>query len=492
MRQSVIRGLASLDGHTRRRPRGEVIVFLHGYALVLLLVAGVMFILYLPDAEALIYPTSVLSVAVYLWCFWSWKQVKDSWCDPYTLFLLSIILFNGGEAVLEALNLSPEGVLSGRFSAETTESVLLWALVGISAMHFGALVSATSRLGIGTDDAGGDPQSERAIVRWVGWSLLAISILPTGMLLWDFVSIVMSSGYSALYQQESRTGLMAGPRILAGFFVPALVFLIAGGRDSRISSAVSSGLVLGYALVGLFIGGRYGAGAAVIAFLWVLHRCVRPIPGKLVAGMGALVLLVVLPTIAVVRNLPGGERMSAGVAVDAYLSMDNSPVAILSEMGGTLRTVAETVELVPGTRPFEYGMGYVNALLTVFPNILWDVHPAVAQGTPTDWLVRTVDPYIAAAGGSLGYSVVAEAYLNFGFPGIPIVMCVIGFLYSVFVRWGLRGMSPARVAAVGSFLSFVLVYARSDATSIVRPLFWYTLLPYAMYLALRYWRGRIR
>ena len=63
------------------------------------------------------------------------------------------------------------------------------------------------------------------------------------------------------------------------------------------------------------------------------------------------------------------------------------------------------------------------------PNLFWDIHPTIARGLACDWITETVDPFADLVGGGLGYSFIAEAYLNFGWFGVPIVTGIIGFLF---------------------------------------------------------------
>jgi len=180
-----------------------------------------------------------------------------------------------------------------------------------------------------------------------------------------------------------------------------------------------------------------------------------------------------------VRNISGVDRLSLEFLRETYLTMDNPVLAILSEMGGSLGTVAYTIELVPARRAFDLGVGYLYALTPAFPSFFWDVHPVIARGTPADWLIWAVDPVTARLGGGLGFSFIAEAYLNFGTFGTPIVTAVFGFLLGAFVLWADRFYSPARMAAVATFTAFILFYARGDASVLMRPLLWYAGLPYA-------------
>ena len=193
-------------------------------------------------------------------------------------------------------------------------------------------------------------------------------------------------------------------------------------------------------------------------------------------------LVVVFPIVYAVRNASGPERLSISNLQDAFLSIDNPGIATLDEMGGSMATVAHTVELVPSARPYDCGIDYLYAASTLFPNLFWNLHPAVARGLLSSWLVWEVDPFFAEAGGSYDFSCIAEAYLNFGWIGVPAVMLVLGLLYSKFVLWAQRSRDPLKLAMVATYGVFVLKYARTEASWIVRPLVWYALVPYALVL----------
>src|ERR1700674_5366453 len=113
--------------------------------------------------------------------------------------------------------------------------------------------------------------------------------------------------------------------------------------------------------------------------------------------MGIAISAVALPTIGVLRNLDSVNRDSLGI-IGAFTSTANPFTAILAEMGGSMRTVAYTMELIPSIRPFDLGQGYGWALLTVIPNFAGGVHPALAHGSYATWVTAAIDPLTAAAG----------------------------------------------------------------------------------------------
>jgi len=286
-----------------------------------------------------------------------------------------------------------------------------------------------------------------------------------------------------LYQVDFQTGFSAGPRVLATFLIPGAFFLIAGAKESRPTIAFAVAVILVFSAINFFMGWRSQAAMPMIALAWLWHRHVRPLNKGLLLGGAVVMLFLVFPLVRAARGTSGDERLSADLLVNTLVSMDNPAVASLQEIGGSMMTVAHTMDLVPNSHPYEMGMTYVRAALTVVPNLFWDIHPSVASETPTHWLIWTVDPYTASRGGSLGYSCIAEAYLNFGWIGVPACLCLFGFLFAKFIMWASQAGRPERLALAACVACFVIFYARAEAADFARGVVWYSVLPYLLVIA---------
>jgi hypothetical protein len=172
--------------------------------------------------------------------------------------------------------------------------------------------------------------------------------------------------------------------------------------------------------------------------------------------------------------------------VEKYTSLENPAIAAVHEMGGSMMTVAHTINLVPASHDFEWGAGYGYALLTLFPNLFWKIHPTVARKIPSAWLIWQVDPYTAEQGGGLGYSFIAEAYLNFGWLGVPIVMLLGGYLVGRGVRWADRSRRADRIAMTAAAACFLVFYVRAELAVVLRGVMWYACFPYFAVVMLNY------
>lgn len=461
------------------------IVTLHALILSGVCILIIFYFIFLPEPKTLIYAFSFLLVVLAGWIALSWKKVTASLFDPYMLFILAAVLFNGGYAFLEIFGLADNAdcFLRGRVSDATIIASLLLVILSLAAFHAGGLLAAgAQKLRTPAADASMSYilRREGRAARIVGCILLIISVFPSFILLRDAVSTVMTSGYSALYQRDVMTGFDALARVLATFMIPGLLFLLAGSKGRPVVFVVSTICLLSYITLEFFMGSRMRATMPLLAYVWVWHRSIRPLPSIVLLMGGGILMFGILPLVGAIRNIEGAARLTIGTYFDAFSELGNTAVKILSEMGGSMITIAWTLELVPTMRDFDWGLSYLYAAFTLVPNLFWDIHPAVAHGLLAHWLVWEKGQAFAVMGGGYGYSFIAEAFLNFGWIGAPVALFIIGYLVSRFTLWANATNQPIRIAAAASFLSFFLIFARGESGSVIRSLVWYSLLPYGL------------
>ena len=91
-------------------------------------------------ASGLTRPMCIFFSVHLAWCFWSWHALSGRWLDSYSLFLLSLSLFNGGQLLLETFSLNPKGILAEAFSVATTNHMILLVNASVVACHLGGVV----------------------------------------------------------------------------------------------------------------------------------------------------------------------------------------------------------------------------------------------------------------------------------------------------------------------------------------------------------------
>jgi oligosaccharide repeat unit polymerase len=484
--------------------------------------------------ETLIYPCCCGLLILSIWFLGSWFWLTRRLFDPYTIFLISAILFNAGQALLEVFHLNPLGLLKGEFSAATLSNTLFFVAFGLSAFHLGALLSlaacnSLSALSSLSKPFQGSRQRKRGSLRsptrvpdiaepildkpsplrtgltqrldtapgnvWVGWGLASISLLPSIFVFLKSLQVVLSQGYQGLYQGEQNTSAAALPGVIGEFLIPASVFLLTGSTTqnspvySKRTRNFALGIIMLYILSKFLLGERRKASTAVASLAWLWHEWVAKLPVAVVMGC-AIALAVIFQIVAATRNL-AVEQGSFWEALESQLYGESNPViGTLNEMGGSMMTVAYTMDLVPSSRPFQMGADYGYALLTLVPNFSSKLHPTIERGLAGSWLTWAVAPEFASRGGGYGYSFIAEAYLNFGWVGGPILLGLLGFFFTSLVLWAINSRSAARIALVATFSVYIPFYARSEAALHVRALVWYAIAPYWGAVGISKWLDR--
>ncbi|MFO0866251.1 MAG: O-antigen polysaccharide polymerase Wzy [Gemmataceae bacterium] len=417
----------------------------------------------------------------YLFSLVSWRIWTGSWFDAYTVFLTTANLFNGGQAMLEFWGFNPRGIMDGQFPHERIVDAVLLVSICLTAMHTGGMLACMRhwrKVARPVADTNAGPSLDD--VRTVGWALLLISFPCSAYVFLSTIGTALSEGYLALYSQPQDVGVQAIPRILGAFLTPAALFVLAGSQHSRLGRWVSFAVMLFNAGTQLVLGFRFFAMMPLAAYAMVWNRVIAPLPRVPILTIGLFFVVVVFPIIKSTRD--SGSKRSVESLTRAFSGVENPAAATLYEMGGTIMVPAYTLELVPATKGFDYGEGYFHAFFRLFPNLFWDLHPSVAYGSPSGWLVWATNPWLASKGGSFGFSFIAEAYLSFGSVGAPWMVALIGFLLANLTLWAVRkpGVVEAKLAVVAAFISFFAFFAREELAFIMRPLVWYSLGPYLM------------
>lgn len=219
----------------------------------------------------------------------------------------------------------------------------------------------------------------------------------------------LGRGYLAY---REAMALLPGYSLILVSLATGLTFLAATAERRHLVPA----LVLASVPVGILMlsGNRGEVLYPGIAALGILARRGLHPPRRLWLG-GLLALFVVIPVIGATRTAEPG----------AASAQDWSPDALFTELGFTLRPFAATVEWRADDEPPAMGRTYVIPLVRGLLRVVPVLERPTVEDTPWDVAVRLEGQ---------GYSVVAEAFLNFGVPGVPLVMALVGLLLGLVDR----------------------------------------------------------
>ncbi|MCW5889151.1 MAG: O-antigen polysaccharide polymerase Wzy [bacterium] len=248
---------------------------------------------------------------------------------------------------------------------------------------------------------------------------------------------------------------------------PSLVTLAVAsvGASGRLFPTRRWAIAVGlYLATFLLEGDRGELTAAVLPLVFVRHYWVRRIPWR----YGVILVAVGLTMFGTLKLYRGKKDVVAAVTQTFQVSTYEM---LMHEMGNTLDTVVRSMALVPTRENYFAGKTYLWALARALPNV--SLQPRDWGFVSSVWIVEKTAPDVAARFGGFGYSVVAEAYINFGGVGAGAFLCVIGLLTGTLER-RLAGprVSIWAIVLVLLFEMALLMHVRNTAVIFVRGFIW--------------------
>lgn len=207
-------------------------------------------------------------------------------------------------------------------------------------------------------------------------------------------------------------------------------------------------------------------GVVIVLAMYYMHD--RRLSWKALATL-AIAIVTYGVGFGLLRAESTGNIASAVGANTAALNPANG------EAGAPIVTLIDIMSVVPSEEDFQSGRSYLTVPLVFVPLRLWPNRPPGAA----EWYVRRFYPSVWEMGGGFAFSPVAEAYLNFGPTGIPMVFLCVGLLLGLAERrlrspWALSDTAMLMYALTAPLL---LVFFRHDAASLMKEVVVFLLLP---------------
>lgn len=427
------------------------------------------------DPRLMVQIGTALLVGLTAWAVISWSWLSGRMFEPYVLFVLSMFLFHGGQLVLDLLGVEGGRILGDRYNDSEITPAILLLLIAFWAFHSGALL-ALLKMPFPVHASDVDSASG---ARAIGWFLIIIAIVPFAMVSREAITLRADASYLAFYQRSIGRGLETWQVVLSELLTPGALFLLSGAQRNKKLQWFAAFCIVSVSAVWVLIGERSHAVMPLLAGAWLWHSRIRRIPPVFTA-IAAVVLLGSFPILGILRNEPLAEHTSMSAATEAIRNVDSPFAASIGEMGNSLQPVVDTLQLVPATRPHELGLGYLHAVLNIFPNFIPLLHFRLPYGAVENWYVEAIDPAYAAQGGTWGFSMIAEAYLEFGWLGTPLVLAFFGCVIGWLSRWGTVSRRADAAAAVAAWWVIVLHFPRGYLESYTRQFVLWSLVPYLL------------
>lgn len=349
---------------------------------------------------------------------------------PDIVFLLFYTLFHLGYVTLYGFGIAPYWSEAFFFEASIPESLFAVNL-GLGAFLLGYEIMGSK---------GAAPAQQARVVRpsgiWcaLGTALMALAVAShVGALSVVGIDYIQRYGYVAIQRIGQFTQYlpalilsMSGMAFVAGLVVHTTASAL---RNRRLFGSLTALLVtLLFIAVLLLEGERGGLFQVLVPLLLVRHYFVKRVRIRYLIGF-ALATLFVFTAIRAVRTIVfDPAKMLAEYEYQQrtgrFTWMDP-----FFEAGYSYVTLNITCHEVPSVEPYWYGVSWRDALIHTIPFVQGF---ATSRGwltwTPGDWLKLT---YFGTKASGRGYTITAEGYINFGYPGVIAEV----MLFGVFIRW---------------------------------------------------------
>ncbi len=328
----------------------------------------------------------------------------------------------------------------------------------------------------------------------------------TGLLVASMVFLIMGIHSVGNLLEISRTDIFVGvgdSRGLGAFIsvFPGAVILMVIGAQTR-KQKIFAWFIAGISFVVVTLSGyRTQAFYPVLIGMVIWVKSGRRVPTMLAVGTVAMILFLI-PIIGTLR------------AVDAYKDINLNTIGAategaqiergLMEMGSSLGVAAHVFRIVPDQDPYRYGTTYLVSLKEAIPNIGTSQGESIvarvrrsgimdpdmiSQMPPASWITYRVDPIRFKVGGGIGFSAVAEPYLNFGPAGVAGFFIILGFLLGKLEQKNLL-MHPKTLVLTAAVFWALAQTVRNTLGGFIKPAAFVVICLFIWYLATRVWKKK--
>ncbi|MGL5634256.1 MAG: O-antigen polysaccharide polymerase Wzy [Sarcina sp.] len=276
-----------------------------------------------------------------------------------------------------------------------------------------------------------------------------------------------SQGYTAIYGDNSHSGVSNIINTIQSFFIPGLILFVSSYKGKFKSLGVIFALVS--ILLPMASGARGGTISAVVAFIYLFYN-LRLKKTNIFATIIIVVLGLILITVV---SFLSKYRVNPNITFAQYLSNYNPFWTFIGNMGFSQFPLVKTMELIPTSYSFRYGLSYLASFVAVIPSILMFGFSMTKEAALSQWLMHTLNMTYGP-----GYSLVAETYYNFGYFGI-LFTPILGIVFSKFT-FSLNTKVDRillTVPFVAIFLSIAIMSTRGSVYLLIRNIFYLIIIP---------------
>ncbi|KWW14056.1 hypothetical protein AS888_00550 [Peribacillus simplex] len=434
------------------------------------------------------YILSVLGIVLGGFVITSWYRLTNKLFSLYTIFMLFLFLFNYGHSLMWALGIHQDGEIGqttlfafGLPSSADIVKTQMIVLIGILTFHCGAVFCIKPKSTIKESLSDINIQNRNRSLNSIYDVCLILSILVIPITFYNSfqnLSVALRYGYSSLYYGDYANNGISLFILISMMFFPCLVGLLLGSNYKKNVKNTVYFIFGMYVLIGIITGDRGEWIYKLLILVWMSHTINRKLTFKYIIKylILGIVFLYLISAIVSLRN--------TGITFDGFIeslsSENNFLISTVFEMGHSMRP---TLVLVKGGWDiFPYGNTYVFALLGIISERVISIFD-IPYITLSSWFSQT---YLGISYGA-GFSIIAEALLNFGPFVAPLILLLLGYIITsaIYVETVNFKEDPLRIFFAVTTASVCISIVRNTIQGTLKSWFYTTVIIYLLVLLYR-------
>ncbi|MFA2832068.1 O-antigen polysaccharide polymerase Wzy [Bacillus paranthracis] len=379
------------------------------------------------DYTDMIYVFSWLGVTLGIYVVYTWYKLTGSCFSLHTILMLFFFLFNYGQPLMWALGIhSPNEIgtttlytLGLPTSGDIVYTQAL-TLICILMFHCGAIFCYKPRKRLDIDNEK-IIVSAKKISNAMYYTCLIVCVIVIPITMFNSIyNLIFAQihGYSAIYYSDDKINIVIF-NLIDKMFFPCLVGLLIGSNYQKKIRYFVYSVFSVYLMVNLLSGDRGSWVINLIILIWMSHTFYKRINFKktVLYTAVAIISLHIVDAIVSVRNIGVNlENISKSL-----IEGESVITSAIFEMGSSMKPAMVLIKYDWDIWP--YTNSYLNAVLGIVSSKVFTIL-GIPFSAISDWFSQE---YLGISYGA-GFSIVAEAVLNFGPLIAPIIMIIIGYI----------------------------------------------------------------
>lgn len=438
---------------------------------LVLIACSMLFLPYLSDFRSVSIAGTIISALVLSMNMIYFKKAFS----PTNIILMCFILFQFGLPILYAVDSGYQNWYLQQMSSDALVRNAIFSVVCIEVFAYGLIV-APKRETNKKENEGFLSDNNKKTILFFARTLLFITgavAVPLGIYV-SYLGIIHGYNYIKDDSMNIYNGLT---RFAQEFFVAAIILCIVFSEEKK-SKKIYKFIAIMYSLILLLSGARTVSLAIFLTLLFIKNE---EDPKHKVKK--TIAILLGIAVIAFAGSAVAEQRYAGKITNE---SLNKRIESVVEEMGFNFTTINFVESFVPSVKDYQYGKTYMKSVISLVPKTLDPtgtlerMNEAVPENELVEWLSSKYGKLYAFG---VGYSVIAEAYYNFGYMGF-ICVFVQGVIISLLM--GRTNNTKFRKYITYIMLFALITYPRRSFLTLLKSMEYYIVFVIAGIYVLSY------